>query len=206
MNILKMLGANVATSVASPTYVASAGTRTTTSPITVTKPTGTTTGDLMIAVMQSASSGITPTYPAGWTQAILDTTGLSSAAVAYKIATASEPASYDFVVGGSFGRIAQIITIRNATTITVGAFDEGTDTTLIAPSITATAGILVGWFIAESTPTLSSAPSGITQAIQTTGGPVSWLYYETVVSGSTGTRTLTISSSQENRAILLGVY
>lgn len=206
MNILKLLGANLAASGGIPTYIASDGTRTTSSIVTVNKPTGTTTGDLMIAVMQAASSGITPTYPSGWTQSILDTTGLSSAAVAYKIAGASEPTTYDFGVGGSFGRIAQIITIRNATTLTIGTFDEGTDSILIAPSITATAGILLGWFIAESTPTLVTAPLGSTQAIQTTGGPVSWLYYETVASGSTGTRTLVISSSQENRAILLGVY
>ena len=205
MNILKMLGANVASS-ASPSYVASAGTRTASSTVTVSKPTGTIAGDLMIAVMQAADSGITPTYPSGWTQSILDTTGLSSAAVAYKIAGASEPASYDFTIGGSFGRLAQIITIRDATTLTVGAFDEGSDTTLVAPSITATAGILIGWFIAEGTPTLSSGPSGMTQAIQTGGGPISWLYYATVASGSTGTRTLTISATNDNRSILIGAF
>jgi hypothetical protein len=205
MNILKLVAANLAAA-AAPSYVASAGTRTTSRTVTVNKPTGTQEGDLMIAVMQASASGVTPTYPSGWTQAILDTTGNSSAAIAYKVAGASEPSSYDFGVGGSFGRCAQIITIRSATTLTVGTFDEGTDTSLVAPSITATAGILLGWFIAESTPTLSSAPSGMTQAIETGGGPVSWIYYQTVASGSTGTKTLTISSFQENRAILVGVY
>lgn len=205
MNVLKLLTSNFV-GAASPTYIASAGTRTASSPVTVNKPTGTQQNDLMIAVIQAAASRVTPTYPSGWTQAILDTTGNSSAAVAYKVAGASEPSTYDFGVGGSFGRVAQIVTIRNATTLTVGTFDEGTDATLVAPSITATAGILLGWFIAEITPTLSTAPSGMTQAIQTGGGPVSWIYYETVASGSTGTRTLVISSSQENRAILIGVY
>jgi hypothetical protein len=205
MNILKLLGANIASS-AAPLYIASAGTRTTVSTIIVNKPTGTIAGDLMIAVAFSGSAGFTPTYPSGWTQSTLDTTGTSSAAVAYLIAGASEPSTYTFTFGGSFGRTVQIITIRNATTLTVGAFDEGTDATLVAPSITATAGILIGWFVGESTPTITTAPSGMTQALETTGGPVAWIYYETVVSGSTGTRTLVMNSSQENRAILIGAF
>lgn len=205
MNALKFLACN-APGVATPTYIASAGTRSTNSTVTVNKPTGTQQNDLMIAVMQSGASGGSFTYPTGWTQSTIDTTGNSSAAVAYKVAGASEPTSYDFTLTGSFGRTVQIVTIRNASTLTVGAFDEGTDATLVAPQITATAGILLGWFIAESTPTLTTAPSGMTQAIVTTGGPVSWIYYQTVASGATGTRTLVISASQENRALLIGAY
>lgn len=189
-----------------PRYIASAGTRTTSSSVIVNKPTGTVEGDLMIAFIMAGSSGVTPTYPSGWTQSILDTTGNNSGAVAYKVAGASEGASYTFTVGGSFGRNVQIVTIRNAKNLTVGTYDEGSDATLVAPSITAEPGILLGWFGSEGTPTLSTAPSNMTLGLETTGGPVCWVYYQTVYSGSTGTKTLSISSNQDNRSILVGAY
>lgn len=188
------------------TYVASAGTREGGGDVIVTKPTGTTEGDLMVAFIMVGSSGVTPTYPSGWTQATLDTTGANSGAVAYKIAGASEPSDYTFTLGGSFGRTVQITTIRNVRNLTVGTYDEGSDDTLVAPSITATEGILLAWFGAEGTPSRDSAPSGMTLGVQTTGGPICWTYYQTVSSGSTGNKTLTISDPQDNRSILVGVY
>lgn len=207
MNVLKLLSANAASTVAAPTYVASAGTRIASSTVKVNKPTGTQEGDLMVAFIMAASSGVTPTYPSGWTQAILDTTGNNSGAVAYKIAGASEPSTYNFTVGGSFGRVVQIVTIRNASNLTVGSYDEVTGSTITAPSITAVGnGILLGWFAIEGSVTLNTAPSGMTQAIQTTGGPTCWAYYQPSSAGSTGNKSLVASGSNDNRGILVETY
>ena len=189
-----------------PRYIASAGTRSTASTTVVNKPTGTDVNDLMVAFIIDGDTGITPSYPSGWTEATLDTTGNNTGAVAYKIAGASEPSSYTFGLTGAFGKVVQIITIRNASKLIVGTYDEGTDATLVAPSITANTGILLAWFGAESTPTLTTAPSGMTLALNTTGGPVCWTYYQNVVGGSTGTKTLVINNSQQNRDILVNVY
>lgn len=206
MNVLKLLTSNFV-GVASPTYIASAGTRTTSSTVTVNKPAGTQEGDLMVAFIMAASAGVTPSYPSGWAEAVLDTTGNNSGAVAYKVAGASEPSTYDFTVGGSFGRNVQIVTIRNASNLTVGSYNEATSSTVTAPSITAVGnGILLGWFGIEGTPTLTTAPSSMTQAVQTTGGPVCWTYYQTSSAGSTGNKSLVASASGDNRGILVETY
>lgn len=188
-------------------YVGAAGTRTDgNSTVIVSKPTGTQEGDLMVAFIMAADSGVTPTYPSGWTQAILDTTGNNSGAVAYKIAGASEPADYTFTVGGTFGRNVIISTIRNATTVLTGNYGENISTTLTAPSITAQSGLLLAWFGIEGTPILSSAPSGMTLFNNTTGGPTVWGYFQPITSGATGSKTLQVSASNSHRSILVNVY
>ncbi len=190
-----------------PEYISSAGTRVAASTVTVNKPAGTAENDLMVAFIIAASGGITPTYPSGWTQATLDTTGNNSGAVAYKVAGASEPSTYSFTVGGSFGRIVQIVTIRGVSSLTVGTYNEVNSATVTAPSITAVGdGILLGWFGIEGTFTLSTKPLSMAESVYTTGGPSCWTFFQGSISGATGNKTLIASSSSDNRGILVEVY
>lgn len=189
-----------------PLYIASAGTRSAGTTTVVNKPTGTIQNDLMIALLMDGDTGITPSYPTGWTQSILSNAANNSGAVAYKIAGASEPSSYTFGLTGAFGKVVQIVTIRYASNVATGTYATGTSATLTAPTITASFGILLAWFGAESTPTLTTAPTGMTLALNTTGGPVCWTYYQNIAAGSTGTRTLVINASQAYKTILVNAY
>jgi hypothetical protein len=68
--------------------------------VTVTKPTGVVAGDLMIANVSNYCSGCTQTSAvlSGWTLIAGTDTDRGRASLLYKIAGASEPASYAFAV------------------------------------------------------------------------------------------------------------
>lgn len=121
--------------------------------ITIDAPIGTVQGDLMLAWLGAAASGVTnPTVsaPAGWTPILA--TNLNDAAVRYhgatfwKIATSSEPASYDFTVAVSAsqgtGEIHRINGTDATTPINVSATAilaaAGLDPDPDAPSVTTT--------------------------------------------------------------------
>jgi len=107
---------------AAPTLVASSLTQQgsiTTTILSITKPTGTTTGDLMIAFVGTRDEGAERTWtgPAGWTE-IYDETASGSQngpdmAAYYKVANASEAASYSFTCSGSEPLAGAIVTYRN---------------------------------------------------------------------------------------------
>lgn len=174
----------------------------TSSSVTITTPTGTVDGDLLIALIQNDSSA-TITPPAGWT-AIASTPGASSF---YKIA-ASEGASYVFTpsAGSGVGTVARITGHNTTSPIADSAAAYATSSlTGIAPSVTA-----------------SVASSGLVQMVQTTGSSSAWtapgtatkVYdlvvssknvaggQETVGSGATGTRTWTANNTAGDTSAL----
>lgn len=185
-------------------YVSSSGTRSGTSPITVTAPSGILNGDLLIAWGMNGSQTQTVTLPSGFTSLTSDTSGLNSEFVAYKVAS-SESGNYSFTWGGTVGRNIQIAVFRNASTVVAGSFTKANSNTSTGASITVSSGLLVGIFGAENTPTISTAPSGMTSILSTTGGPQLSSYYQSV-SGSSGNKTLVWSGTNDNFGILLNVY
>lgn len=79
-----------------------------TSNITVTKPTGTVSGDVMVAIIQGDQS-YTFTNASGWTT--LDTWNASTGVrcrTVYKVAGGSEPSSYSFAIGSSGTDISSV--------------------------------------------------------------------------------------------------
>lgn len=113
---------------------ASAQTASNATSFVINKPTGTLEGDLMVAVMNAG--GITTwTGDTGWTE-VADQNAQPSTRIAYKVAGASEPASYTF--GADTSRILSgtIATYRNAAYDAVGAIVTGTDP-LVLSAVTA---------------------------------------------------------------------
>lgn len=85
--------------------------------VTINKPTGTTTNDLMLMVC-----GGTPSTPSGWTRlgALVDsgTSSMLDVGVFYKVAGGSEPSSYTVSCSTSWSQAASISTYRGCDTAT----------------------------------------------------------------------------------------
>ncbi len=87
-----------------PAFRAAASAATTGATLTITKPSGTATNDVLIASIAVAPSSATIAPPSGWTLVRrTDNAGPSSnsLAVYYKVALAGEPASYAWGIGGA---------------------------------------------------------------------------------------------------------
>jgi hypothetical protein len=81
--------------------------------LTLAKPAGTVTDDVMIASIGTANGNATPTAPSGWTQVPNlsgQVAGDQRLITFYKVATASEPANYGFSGGSSIDGTAGGIT------------------------------------------------------------------------------------------------
>lgn len=103
--------------------------------LTINKPTGTRQGDLMIAFVNSTGSS-TWTAPSGWTE-VADQGANPALAIAYKVATASEPGSYLFTASiDTEITTGHIVTYRNAAYDAVGAITTGANP-LVVSAVTA---------------------------------------------------------------------
>lgn len=146
-----------------------------TSPATVTKPSGTASGDLLIAcVVASSAGGRYFDTPSGWTSE--DLTNMGSTNHYYlqtfsKVAGGSEPSSYDFdprvqyVIGGVI--IARVSGAEDpaTTSLVIATASSGASGTCTAPSVTPTdADSLVLRFCGS---TYNAAGSGISFATST---------------------------------------
>lgn len=137
-----------------------------TSTCAINKPTGVTTGDVMVAFIEAGNVTITA-VPSGWTQvdSLLVTSSNMLSAVYYKVATASEPASYTWTDGSGnttplCGGIVAYRGVDTANPVNVQANggDDGTtppdpDTT---PAVTTTATCRILYFRACKTSTVAS--------------------------------------------------
>ncbi|WP_432112851.1 hypothetical protein [Streptomyces sp. S1] len=80
--------------------------------VTITKPTGTTTGDLLIAVFTSNYQNCTP--PAGWSDLVDVGIEVFRTQAFYKVAGGSEPASYTFSVPNNAPLVGRVSCLRGA--------------------------------------------------------------------------------------------
>lgn len=163
--------------------------------ITVAAPAGITAGDLLVAHILRVSS-VTP--PAGWTAAFTDFAG-NACAVYVKTATASEPASYAFTVGGTVPA-AVVFDIRNGTSVDAAADALASGTSVNAPSVTA-ANANELWLVSvlnDNSGTFTF-PAGFNSASGFVAGGsnrVQGIYHAAPVGpGATGTATITVSST-----------
>ncbi len=138
---------------------------------TVTKPAGTSANDLMLALLVTDSDGA-PTdlvAPAGWTKIGADNTTGMPGRIWYRVAGASEPASYTFTTNWNSDAVIHLITFTGvdpAAPIQVTPSWAGSatnSTTLTAPSLTATGpGGLVCLFASMNSGTFST-PTGMSE-------------------------------------------
>jgi hypothetical protein len=114
--------------------------------LSIAVPTGTVAGDVMIAAISTTPSSVPITAPAGWTliQAVTQATATSNrVSTYYRVAGASEPASYSWTLNtthtGAAGGIVSYSGVNNTTPVDVSA-GQATASSLnhSAPSITTT--------------------------------------------------------------------
>jgi hypothetical protein len=136
----------------------------------VTTPIGIQAGDIIVALLSNDASGTTFTYPSGFSEDFIFNSTGPSHAVAWKLATSSEPGSYTFTGSAGTARFRAIVLVyRGANTtapLQIGSTNRLTSTTTgtalsINPS---TVGMLIAHFHHQgTTPTGDpSTPSGMT--------------------------------------------
>jgi hypothetical protein len=170
--------------------------------LTISKPAILAANDLMLAGITFYGATITP--PAGWTLIRRDDIGASGGqAVYWKMAGASEPASYSFSLGGTqraSGGIVAYSGVDNSSPIDAssGQVSGGPSTFITAPSATTTApGAMVVGFFGSSAVTTITPPTGMTERFDTasTGTTTEAASVTQAAAGSTGTKTATSAAS-----------
>ena len=159
--------------VAGATYVSySTATANWVNTITVNKPAGVLSGDLLIAYISKTMYGVGDLAPSGWTLIRTDSnSSCCRSGIYYKVATSSEPASYTWNIAGSetYG-IGTIQVYRGADTTSPinahGATTPISGTSYQAPSITTTVADtrLVTFFVARNGTATWTPPTGMTEA------------------------------------------
>ena len=180
--------------------------------MTVTKPTLTASGDMMLVYIV-ANSGETISVPAGWTKVSDVVSGSRRLIVANKIAGGSEPASYAFPVSSSSGRRWWFSVYRGVSSVLVGALGAGTNgaSSAVAPAITMPAdGILVSAHSVLSggaNRTVTVAPSGVIERLAVPDTVYSFYGYDNVTqaAGGTGTKLAQWSGGSASYAQLIGL-
>lgn len=187
--------------------------------ITITKPSGTALGDVMIAAV-SFGGLTTVTPPSGWTLAKrqdLDDVSSNdvSTAVYYKAAGASEPANYSFTFGISLSSVGIIVTYTNVAHSNLVDSSDGqtngvstaTTTTFQTPSITSgnDNSILVGFHGLYTGAATWTANGNMTEITEIAAGSrsIQGVDYLQSSAGSSGTTNSTSSISGYGASVIL---
>lgn len=178
--------------------------------LTINRPTSV-EGDMLVACVATQNGGNVTASPTGWTSIAFQTFGDSI--VYYKVAGASEPASYTWTISGatnhtngaivSYGKLGTTTTFRAASSMEPGGFAEQS---FIVPAVTTSVPgcvLLVLYIDGQDTTTLPATPNatvtsttpGCTQRLRTRGlgGNIIILDRGRSVAGSTGTTVLGVA-------------
>ena len=162
-----------------PTFRAAASSFTVGAAITINKPAGTATDDVMIASIGIRPTTATITPPAGWVLIRrLDNASLNanSLVVYRKVAGAAEPASYTFTVGGSTHTTGGIQSFFNVDTINPIDVESGANTasgtTHATPTVTTTVpNSMVVTSHSFASASTFTPPAGMTESFDVASGP-----------------------------------
>ena len=185
--------------------------------LTITKPAGTTNGDVLIAVISARPNTVTITAPTGF--ALINrqnNTGGSANAVAmyWKLAASGEPANYTWTISANTGNAGGIMAfsgVDNANPInaSAGALTAASTTIFSAPSVTTS---VTNTMIVTAHEYASSsrwtAPTGMTEAVDVAslavtdqlGISVLGSYKTQAAAGATGALTATATAASRTRA------
>ncbi len=181
------------------------------SPVSVTKPTGTASGDILVAIhfLDVFGTVAAMTAPAGWTQTGISYSGTGSCMgkAWYRVADGSEGASFSF--GQNDTSVCTVVACSGGNTTTpidiAASWSQGgsAQTAHVAPSIspTGSASLLLCGFASTCDAVLTYTPaSGMTELqdawAQFALGSVDSLVLS--ASGATGTKTATCSGTSNN--------
>lgn len=178
--------------------------------LSINKPTGTVSGDLLLAITACETS-ITWTNgtDSGNFIEVVDQGTAPSIRVAYSIAGEAEPASYRFNSNTPSQRYSgAILRIPAGAFSANGAFGTSSTASVSAPAVSlATPALLIAIFASGSGSRTFLAPSGmelVVADIDATAPSLS-IFQQDVAAGSTGTRTSTLNGSGANSGILIGI-
>lgn len=182
--------------------------------LTISKPTGTSQGDVMLASIAVRNSAATIAAPAGWTLIRQTAQGSGDSlrlATYYRLVGASEGANYtwSFSGGSISGAVGGITTYSGVNTTTPIDAEAGgataSSTSHIAPTVTTTLadGMLVTTHAFASSATWTP-PTGMTEAVDiasaaasTAGVAMEINWQERPASGATGARTAIASGNAD---------
>lgn len=183
--------------------------------VTCTKPSGTVSGDVLVAFwgVRASKTQAQCTLPSGWSYAIFEGGQNPSLAVAYKVAGGSEPADYTFTLNASTNQgviIGRFSGVDTTTPSDVAASSNtGTSTTLTATGITTVtngAMVLSSFVLNLTGDSYSiSTPSGMTliQESEVSIVNLEAHYVEQATAGATGDKTSTLETSGPSYASIL---
>ena len=189
--------------------------------LTITRPTGTQTGDVLLAQVTTAAATATVTAPAGWTlqNSTADTGNNVRDLLYWRVAAANDPTSWNWTFSSSLkasGGITVYSGVDPASPINAAAVTtNGTATNLVAPSVITTKdNTMVVATYGTRTGTTITAASGMSERYDqasTGNAAASRTTSETAdqtqaTAGTTGTRTAVAAASvtaSVNRTIAL---
>jgi hypothetical protein len=175
--------------------------------LTINKPTGTVQDDVMIASIGVRPETATITAPSGWAlvRRINNTTATqNSLAVYYKVAGASEPASYTWTIPSHTGAAGGIQTFSGVNTADPIDVEDGQTTAWglvhATPSVVTTvADTMLVTSHTFSSPATWTPPSHMTERIDVSGGnqATEGNYVLQAAAGATGTKTAYASTDDD---------
>jgi PKD repeat protein len=181
---------------------------TATSTISVAKPVGTATGDVLVACLASNGTRVASTgVPTGWTQIAAILQGTSTRAFGYyKVATANEAGSYTWTLNAAVANSGGIIRYSGVSsttpldgTPTWASGSAATSGTVPGLTTSAAGAMLVGCMSIDSSSTsvTITPPSGSTALWNLAGKRQTAADSLQPAAGATGTQTWTFSGSRE---------
>lgn len=184
-----------------------------TSDITLDKPSGTTSGDLLVMSIAIQGADATATTPSGWTLLHnIDTGGASSSGderqyTFYKFAGASEPASYTVTLSAikfAVGGIIRIVDAKNTAPADASGSDQTVSSINTSPVTTSADGGIYLIIAVQRDSTLNtSSVSGYTQRgsnERVSNSTISFFTRDAPSSGSSGTETVNFSATVDDIA------
>jgi hypothetical protein len=192
--------------------------------LTIARPTGVVTGDVMIVNIAQTGNNSTDPTSTGWT--LIDGVSLAGGtlrlgAVLYKVATGTEGANYTFTLGtGTTSAVGSIVAFSgvNGTTpfdVANGTISvQGTQTAVAATTkttVTANTAIIMCGMAAGSAPTwtgwTTTSPGTLTELYdnQSTTASVGAAWAIKPVAGATGAGAAILSAAERNGGILIAL-
>ncbi len=186
---------------------------TSTNVVSLTKPTGTTTGDvLMVQIDYVGTHTLSSPVSYPFARLIQRTTGTNTMEIWYRVAGSSEPASYDFTFEAACNSAANItawINVGVATTYiddSLSQLNASSTSMTVAPGLTprSGAGMLLFYGLASGN-IRATPPSGMTELADAgTGSAQHYLASQLLSSAAaTGTKTATLASAAANVAVVV---
>ena len=186
---------------------------TSTSTVSLAKPTGTTTGDvLMVQIDYVGTHTLSSPVSYPFARLIQRTTGTNTMEIWYRVAGSSEPASYDFAFEAACNSAANItawVNVGVATTYiddSLSQLNASSTSMTVAPGLTprSGAGMLLFYGLASGN-IRATPPSGMTELADAgTGSAQHYLASQLLSSAAaTGTKTATLASAAANVAVVV---